>query len=136
MYIDGENAYLNDLDWVKIVKSLRELRALSRVILNQNQLQILAFESKSVLPSNNVLKKQELDFIQEKVPFEYDARSAHSDYANQITKFIDQLPPLAKIDSKILAEISYNSSYAPSVNSRPTKTINPKLSRMLSPQKS
>ena len=59
MYIDGENTYLNDLDWVNIVKSLRELRALSRVILNQNQLQILAFESKSVLPSNNVLKKQE-----------------------------------------------------------------------------
>ena len=57
MYWEGEDAYLKDLDWVNIVKSLREFRALSRIILSHHQRQILAFESESVLPCHSSLKK-------------------------------------------------------------------------------
>ena len=71
MYSEGEDRYLKDLDWVSIVKSIRELKALIRVILNQQQRQILEFERESVLPSNKLLEHQEREFIQNKVPFEY-----------------------------------------------------------------
>ena len=71
MYSEGEDKYLKDLDWVSIVKSIRELKALIRIILNQQQRQILEFERESVLPSNKLLEQQEREFIQNKVPFEY-----------------------------------------------------------------
>ena len=48
MYSEGEHRYLKDLDWVNIVKSIRELKALSRVILNKYQQEILSFEKKIV----------------------------------------------------------------------------------------
>ena len=123
MYSEGEEAYLNDLDWVNIVKSLRELKALSRIILNKYQLQILSFENTSVLPRNKLIKIQESDLIQDKVPLEYASKDNQSDYMNHISKFINQLPPQAEIDLKILAEIS---SYP-----TPTSSVKPKLKKSL-----
>ena len=64
MYSEGEDRYLKDLDCVNIVKLIRELKALTRVILSQQQRQLLAFERESVLPSNKVLETQEHEFIQ------------------------------------------------------------------------
>ena len=66
MYSEGEDRYLKDLDCVNIVKLIRELKALTRVILSQQQRQLLAFERESVLPSNKVLETQEHEFIQKK----------------------------------------------------------------------
>ena len=80
MYSEGEDKYLKDLDCVSIVKSIRELRAMTRILLNQHQRQLLAFERKSVLPSSKAIEKQEAEFIQNKVPFENANPEDKSDY--------------------------------------------------------
>ena len=69
MYSEGEDRYLKDLDWVNIVKTIRELKALSRVILNQQQVQLLAFERNSMLPSSKTLKKLEENSLQNHVTY-------------------------------------------------------------------
>ena len=70
MYSEGESRYLKDLDCVNIVKSIRELKALTRVILSHQQRQLLAFERENVLPSSKTLEKQEAEFIQNKIPLQ------------------------------------------------------------------
>ena len=69
MYSEGENRYLKDLDWVNIVKTIRELKALSRIILNQQQVQLLAFERDSILPSCKTLKMLEENSLQNHVTY-------------------------------------------------------------------
>ena len=107
MYSEGEDRYLKDLDWVNIVKSLRELRALIRIILNQQQRQILEFERESVLPSNKLLEYEESEFIQNKVPFEYSGSLKQDDYHDMIGKFIDDFSQqsFTNIDVRIINEI-------------------------------
>ena len=80
MYSEGEDHYLKDLDWVNIVKSMRELKALSRIILNQHQRQILAFQNENVIPRSNALKSREKEFLETKVPFENWSYLTHFDY--------------------------------------------------------
>ena len=70
MYIEGEDKYLKDLDCVSIVKSIRELKAMARILLNEQQRQLLTFERESILPSSKLTELQESKFIQNKVPFE------------------------------------------------------------------
>ena len=70
MYSEGEDRYLKDLDCVNIVKSIRELKALTRVILSQQQRQLLTFERENVLPSSTTLEKEEAEFIQNKIPLQ------------------------------------------------------------------
>ena len=72
MYSEGEDRYLKDLDWVSIVKSIRELKALSRIILNHQQVQLLAFERDSVLPSSKEHELWERNSLQNQVVFEHD----------------------------------------------------------------
>ena len=64
MYKEGEDRYLKDLDCVNIVKSIRELKALTRVILDQQQRHILSFERESVLPSNKYWEELDANLIQ------------------------------------------------------------------------
>ena len=89
MYSEGEDRYLKDLDCVNIVKSIRELKALTRILLNQHQREILAFERESVLPSSKVLEEQEAEFIQNKVPFEYDGYSKQEEYFENVGRLIN-----------------------------------------------
>ena len=107
MYSEGEDRYLKDLDWVNIVKSIRELKALTRILLNQNQREILAFERESVLPSSRALEKIEADFIQNKVPFEYEG-SLKEEYLERVAHLIDNFDSkeLSNLDVKIIEEIS------------------------------
>ena len=121
MYWEGEDAYLKDLDWVNIVKSLRELRALSRIILSHHQRQILAFESESVLPCHSSLKNKDPELIHIDVPLEYSPKLHHSEYLSQVSKFIDQLPPLTEIDTKVLKEVSPEPINLESVHPKPKK---------------
>ena len=48
MYSEGEHKYLQDLDCVNIVKSIRQLKALMRIMLTQQQQQLIAFEREKV----------------------------------------------------------------------------------------
>ena len=89
MYSEGEDRYLKDLDWVNIVKSIRELKALTRILLNQNQREILAFERESVLPSCKALEKIEAEFIQNKVPFEYAGYLKQEEYIERVTHLMN-----------------------------------------------
>ena len=71
MYSEGEDKYLKDINCINIVKSIRELKAITRMLLNQHQIQLLAFERKNVLLSSEATDKHEADYIQNKVPFEH-----------------------------------------------------------------
>ena len=108
MYSEGEDRYLKDLDWVNIVKSIRELKALTRILLNQNQREILAFERESVLPSSKALEKIEAEFIQNKVPFEYAGYLKQEEYIERVTHLMNNFESnaLSNLDVKIIEEIS------------------------------
>ena len=112
MYQEGEEKYLKDLDCVNIVKSIRELKALTRILLNQQQREILAFERESVLPSSEYLKEQNMNEIQNKVPFEYDSQEKHQKYSEELDKFIDQFSnrQLSKIDKNIINDIVFEAA--------------------------
>ena len=71
MYSEGEDKYLKDIDCINIVRSIRELKAITRMLLNQHQRQLVAFERKNVLLSSEATDKHEADYIQNKVPFEH-----------------------------------------------------------------
>ena len=108
MYSEGEERYLKDLDWVNIVKSIRELKALTRIIMSQHQRQILAFERESVLPSSKFLEEQEANQIQNKVPFEYGDQLKHQEYYEEMEKFIDHFSSrnLSNLDHSIINELA------------------------------
>ena len=107
LYKEGEDKYLKDLDCVNIVKSIRELKALTRVILSQQQRQILAFERESVLPSSKYLEELDANQIQNKVPFEYENLIKQQKYNNELGKFIYEYSraPLSQFDYKIMDEL-------------------------------
>ena len=114
MYSEGEDRYLQDLDCVNIVKAIRELKALSRVMLNQQQSQLLAFERESVLPSNNLMKQLEAEFVQNKVPFECVESKDKTEYLDKVDKYLDEFKgqALTNMDIKIINEI-LNEDYNP-----------------------
>ena len=118
MYSEGEERYLKDLDCVTIVKAIRELRAMSRVILTQQQRQLLAFERESVLPTSKELEGLESEYIHNKVPFETMNNMVRAEYLVNVDKFIHELEckELTNIDAKIIDEISMgvaNINYLP-----------------------
>ena len=108
MYSEGEEHYLKDLDWVNIVKSIRELKALTRVILSQKQRQLLAFEWESVLPCSKLLEIEESQFIQNIVPLQYDKSLKQIEYVVKVDKCMKELTikTLSNTDIQILKEIS------------------------------
>ena len=112
MYKEGEDKYLKDLDCVNIVKSIRELKTLTRVILSQQQRQILAFERESVLPSSKYLEELDANQIQNKVPFEYECEDKHQMYSEELEKFIEHFSnkQLSDIDYNIIKELSDNTN--------------------------
>ena len=114
MYFEGEDKYLQDLDCVNIVKAIRELKALSRVMLSQQQRQLLAFERESVLPSSNLVKQLEAEFVQNKVPFEYAESKNKAEYLDKVDKYLDEFKgqALTNMDIKIIDEI-VNEDYSP-----------------------
>ena len=107
MYAQGEEKYLKDLDCVSIVKSIRELKALARVILSQQQRQLLAFERDSVLPSNKTLEEQEAKFIHSKVPFQDESAIEWAEYAESVDKCVAGFynKPLSDVDIQIINEV-------------------------------
>ena len=111
MYSEGEYRYLKDLDCVNIVKSIRELKALTRVILSQQQRQLLAFEQESVLPSNKALEKQEAEFIFIKVPLQYESSQNVTQYFEKVENFISEFSSnhLSNVDFNIIKEVSAGS---------------------------
>ena len=108
MYSEGEERYLKDLDCVTIVKAIRELRAMSRVILTQQQRQLLAFERESVLPINKELEGLKSEYIHNKVPFETVNNIGKAEYLINVDKFMHELEctELTNTDAKIIDEIS------------------------------
>ena len=107
MYKEGEDRFLKDLDCVNIVKSIRELKALTRIILNQQQRQILAFERESVLPSSKYLQELEVNQIQNKVPFEYGSEERHQLYYEELESLVENYSNkvFSNIDHSIIEEL-------------------------------
>ena len=109
MYAQGEHKYLRDLDCVSIVKSIRELKALTRVILSQHQRQLLAFERDSVLPSSKTFEETEAQFVQNKVAMQYEDTVGSVEYAESVDKYIAGFldKPLSDMDRQIINELIY-----------------------------
>ena len=128
MYSEGEDKYLKDLDCVNIVKSIRELKALTRVILSQQQREILTFEHESLLPSNKAFEQQEANFICNKVPFEYAGYLKHEEYYNRVERFAKSFEGklLSDLDIQIFQEIIDNSSIPKLGTSEPCEVAKPK----------
>ena len=109
MYSEGEHRYLKDLDWVNIVKSIRELKALSRVILNKYQQEILSFEKDSLLPSDEAYKNKKLDSIYDRLPLEYSGSIQQDEYKGKVVNFLEEYSSkeLSNIDLKIIEEVQW-----------------------------
>ena len=107
MYSEGEHKYLQDLDCVNIVKSIRQLKALMRIMLTQQQQQLIAFERESVLPNNHLANQLEQESIQSKALFEYESKSKKLIYAEEVDKFVAEFASNipSKLDSKIIDEV-------------------------------
>ena len=84
MYAQGEHKYLQDLDCVNIVKSIRELKALARVMLSQHQRQLLAFERESVLSSSIPTDRSTKELTHGSVPFEYASPKEQTEYSEKV----------------------------------------------------
>ena len=108
MYLEGKDRYLKDLDWVSIVKSIRELKAMARVLLNVHQRQILSFERDSMLPSSKLMEEKELKSFINKVPFENEKVILQNDYMTEIDKFIKDYSTnqMSYLDNNIIKELS------------------------------
>ena len=94
---------------------------MSRVILTQQQRQLLAFERESVLPTSKELEGLEAESIHNKVPFETMNNLERSKYLVHIDKFMHELEctELTNTDANIINEISMgvaNISYLPKKN--------------------
>ena len=76
--------------------------------MDQQQRQILAFERESVLPSSKYLEDQNLNQIQNKVPFEYDSKEEHQKYSEELENFIEYFSSkkLANIDNSMINELA------------------------------
>ena len=113
MYYEGEDRYLQDLDCVNIVKAIQELKDLARIMLSQQQRQLLAFERESVMPSSYLMKQLESEFIQKIVSFEYVEYKGKTEYFDKVDKYLDEFKNqgLTNMDIKIIDEIS-NEDYS------------------------
>ena len=103
-YSEGEDRYLKNLDCVNIVKTIREFKALSRIILNKYQVQLLAFEWDSVLPSNKENELRELNCLDNQLVFENDRSIKNDEYSDKVGKFIEEFTTtsLSELDTKII----------------------------------
>ena len=108
MYSIGEKIYLEDLDWVNIIKSIRELKTLVKIVLDQHQSQLIVFEKESILPQIFEFKKECLETIQDKVPFENVKNiKTKQDYFKEIDRFAASYlnRPFSDIDFNIINKI-------------------------------
>ena len=108
MYLEGKDRFLKDLDWVSIVKSIRELKALMKVLLNDHQRQMLVFEKDSILYKSKKLDTKEFDDIKFKVPFENEEKIKKDIYHEKINKFIEEysICQISNFDKKIISDIN------------------------------
>ena len=90
MYLEGKDRFLKDLDWVSIVKSIRELKALMRVLLNDHQRQMLVFEKDSMLPTNKLLELKYHETFEYRVPFESESKLDEDAYIQEVNRFVSE----------------------------------------------
>ena len=76
--------------------------------MDQQQRQILAFERESVIPSSKYLDEQDLNQIQNKVPFENASLITNQEYEEAVEAFIKNYSskPLSKFDYNIINELA------------------------------
>ena len=128
MYSQGQDRYLADLDCVNIVKSIRELKTLTKIIFTQHQKQLLEFEHANILPTNMKAETKENQDLKNYVPFENSSKEVKHEYFSKVDKFIDNFAneEHTNIDLKIINELA---SEDDSVQPETTKLhqIHPKI---------
>ena len=108
MYTQGEYKYLHDLDCVNIVKSIRELKALARVMFSQYQCQLLAFERESVLSSSRHTDQSTKELTHGSVPFEHASSKEQTEYSEKVDRLVGSFADreLSVLDISIIDEFS------------------------------
>ena len=133
MYSEGEHLYHKDLDWVNIVKSIRELRALTKIILNKQQIQLLAFEKDSILPSITTLEKKNERSLQNQLLLEGENSLKCEEYSEKVENFIGELrsEELSQLDLKIINEIIIEDKVIKkeASNQKRISSVSPKISK-------
>ena len=112
MYTQDEHKYLQYLNCVNIVKSIRELKALARVVLSQHQRQLLAFERESVLSSSRSTDRSTKELTHGSVPFEHANPKEQTEYSEKVDRLVGSFADreLSGLDVNIIDEICYEKS--------------------------
>jgi len=70
---NAEERFHDELDCVQIIKSIRELKVLTKIILSQHQRQLLSFHKNNVISYRNFEKEEEAQ-LEHWMPFEDTAK--------------------------------------------------------------
>lgn len=101
-YVDGEKKYNEELDWVSIIKSIRELKLLTKVVLNHCQRQTLAFDKANLIPVPKALEESEETMLMNYIPKEEPSYRASEEFYLKLNSFIHEY------SSKELNDVDYN----------------------------
>ena len=84
-YQNAEERLTDELDWVSIIKSIRELKVFATLILDQQQRQLLAFSKYNVVTDKPNIKR-ESEFLENWVPM-YKSAKKNSKQNSKILGF-------------------------------------------------
>ena len=101
-YVDGETKYNEELDCVSIIKSIRELKLLTKVVLNQCQRQTLAFDKANVIPIDKDLKTSDEKMLMNYIPSELANEEKAAEYTSKLDDF------LSEYSDKDMNHVDYN----------------------------
>ena len=71
---NAEERFHDELDCVQIIKSIRELKVMTKIILSQHQRQMLSFHKNNVISDQNIEEEEEEAQLEHWMPFEVTAK--------------------------------------------------------------
>ena len=104
---NAEKKLHEELDWIEIIKSIRELKVLTKLILSQHQRQLLAFQKNNVI-TNQPPEKKEEEYLEHWMPFENTAKFRNFIYRTRVNNVIEHMDKssITAIDKKLIEEIT------------------------------
>jgi len=104
---NAEERLNQELDWIEIIKSIRELKVLTKLILSQHQIQLLAFKKDNVI-TNQPLEKKEQEWLEHWLPFDNTANLKSFIYKTRVSNVIKKIDEdnITDIDKRLIEEIT------------------------------
>ena len=103
---NAEERFHEELDCVQIIKSIRELKVLTKIILSQHQRQLLSFHKNNVISYRNFEKEEEAQ-LEHWMPFEDTAKLKSFIYKVKVADIMKgwKDSQITEIDKKLMGEI-------------------------------